>query len=237
MLCIDRQNSYGFSLTACDQIIEQTANRDSKTKGGMVGLTKSQGAVHRWMLSHHLRAQISLVCEERVRKSRGNHRNKKELDNTRIKKDETSVCSVVSTISSMVNPFKVTEDGIVNVYSGMIASAEILKDLETALVRGVAAYDQFRKTCVKSYGSINIFSPIKLQKLLTFSDAGKSALKIRHKSKAYAMTTVNLLARIIVTGQSTELDMKDIMTYSLSPYPPSISNSDGSLAKINKAAL
>lgn len=29
-----RQNIYGFSGTAMDQVIEQTANRDSKTKGG-----------------------------------------------------------------------------------------------------------------------------------------------------------------------------------------------------------
>ncbi|XP_056090913.1 uncharacterized protein LOC130070521 [Rhinichthys klamathensis goyatoka] len=32
-----RQQTYGFAYTACDQVIEQTANRDSKTKGGLTG--------------------------------------------------------------------------------------------------------------------------------------------------------------------------------------------------------
>lgn len=32
-----RQQSYGFAYTACDQVIEQTANRDTKTKGGLTG--------------------------------------------------------------------------------------------------------------------------------------------------------------------------------------------------------
>ena len=30
---VHRQNRYGFSGTACDQVIEQTCNRDNKTKG------------------------------------------------------------------------------------------------------------------------------------------------------------------------------------------------------------
>uniref|UniRef100_UPI00398F633D DNA topoisomerase 3-beta-1-like n=1 Tax=Pristiophorus japonicus TaxID=55135 RepID=UPI00398F633D len=45
-----RQQEYGFSQTACDQVIEQTANRDSKTKGGLTGFTLNKGAVQRWTL-------------------------------------------------------------------------------------------------------------------------------------------------------------------------------------------
>ena len=36
---VQRQKRYGFSSIACDQAIEQTANRDSKTKGGLIGFT------------------------------------------------------------------------------------------------------------------------------------------------------------------------------------------------------
>ncbi len=33
---VQRQNIHGFSAVACDQTIEQTVNRDSKTNGGLV---------------------------------------------------------------------------------------------------------------------------------------------------------------------------------------------------------
>ncbi|GBM17909.1 hypothetical protein AVEN_108996-1 [Araneus ventricosus] len=59
-----RQNNYGFCGIAMDQVIEQTANRDSKTKGGLKGFSRNPAAVHRWMLSHHLRAHICLACEQ-----------------------------------------------------------------------------------------------------------------------------------------------------------------------------
>ena len=36
---VKRQDYHGFALTACDQVIEQTYNRDSKTKGGKTGIT------------------------------------------------------------------------------------------------------------------------------------------------------------------------------------------------------
>ena len=36
---VQRQDQYGFSLIACDQLIEQTLNKDSKTKGGLTGIS------------------------------------------------------------------------------------------------------------------------------------------------------------------------------------------------------
>ncbi|PIK41754.1 hypothetical protein BSL78_21395 [Apostichopus japonicus] len=61
---VQRQTSHGFAGIPCGQTIEQTANRDSKTKGGLTGITVNKGAVHRWISSHHMRAEISRECEE-----------------------------------------------------------------------------------------------------------------------------------------------------------------------------
>ena len=57
---IQRQSNHGFSAVACDQTIEQTANRDSKTKGGLIGFS----TVHRWLLSQSERATITNKCKE-----------------------------------------------------------------------------------------------------------------------------------------------------------------------------
>src|SRR6218665_312522 len=43
---VQRQDQYGFSLIACDQLIEQTLNKDSKTKGGLTGISLNKGAVN-----------------------------------------------------------------------------------------------------------------------------------------------------------------------------------------------
>ena len=53
---IQRKSNHGFPAVACDQTIEQTANRDSKTKGGLIGFSMNCSTVHRWLLSQSERA-------------------------------------------------------------------------------------------------------------------------------------------------------------------------------------
>ena len=60
---VQRQQKYGFSSMACDQTIEQTCNRDSKTKGGIVALTQNRGAVDRWILAQADRSAITRKCQ------------------------------------------------------------------------------------------------------------------------------------------------------------------------------
>ena len=57
------QQNYGFSSIASDQAIEQTCNRDSKTKGGIVGLTQNRAAINRWILAQADRSAITRKCE------------------------------------------------------------------------------------------------------------------------------------------------------------------------------
>lgn len=57
-----RQQNYAFASTACDQVMEQTYNRDSKVKGGLVGFTLNRGAVHRWIMSEADRGAITQQC-------------------------------------------------------------------------------------------------------------------------------------------------------------------------------
>ena len=49
---------------ACDQVMEQTFNRDSKTKGGITGFSLNRSAVKRWILSQSERGSITRQCHE-----------------------------------------------------------------------------------------------------------------------------------------------------------------------------
>lgn len=60
---VQRQNNHGFSAVLCDQTIEQTVNRDSKTKGGLVGLSMNRASVHRWLSSQAERAVVTQRCK------------------------------------------------------------------------------------------------------------------------------------------------------------------------------
>ena len=48
---VQRTNDY-FSQVAVDQAIEQTVNRDSKTSGGIIGLSTNAPATHHWILTN-----------------------------------------------------------------------------------------------------------------------------------------------------------------------------------------
>lgn len=231
-----RQSTYGFAGTAMDQVIEQTANRDSKTKGGLISFTKKPGAVHRWMLSHHLRADISRSCEQLAGK-KSDESQRKDLYPAQIKKNEKMVINVQSTIMSMINPFTWHEDALVNISSGVHASDLIKTDLASAKEVGTAAFVKYCKERLHEGHNADLHAPIKLQKLKTFSDVCKNIKSNNNVQKGSLEHTTDLLARIIVMGQSTSLDMKNLMTFSLNAFPPAIANIDGSLVKTNKATL
>ena len=48
--------------SACDQVIEQTSNRNSRTKGGLTGFTLNRSAVQRWILAQSERGSMTRQC-------------------------------------------------------------------------------------------------------------------------------------------------------------------------------
>ena len=91
--------------------------------------------------------------------------------------DEKAVSRIISTIDSMLNPFDVYQDGIVCLSSGRVATEEIVKDLLVASEKGENAAQEFIDQRLLSK-SVDIFAPIKSQKLKTFKDQVKQKKKI-----------------------------------------------------------
>ena len=59
--CVQRGKS-SFAQVAVDQVIEQTIHRDTKTKGGIVGVSQNPGAVKCCVLTAHERASLAVAC-------------------------------------------------------------------------------------------------------------------------------------------------------------------------------
>ncbi|XP_065659181.1 uncharacterized protein LOC136083629 [Hydra vulgaris] len=161
---VQRQAS-SFSAIACDQAIEQTWNRDCKTNRGIIGNTLNRGAVQRWILLQPERSLIAQQCkllsgyvkESRVRK---------DLDVTRIRKDEKSVIDVMETVSSMINPFEnEVTNNLVNIVTGIVADKETTKDLDRAYQKNC---DNFIRDNLNN-DDPDIFIRRKMLKLKTFA--------------------------------------------------------------------
>ena len=61
--CTATEKSFFFKYTLRPD--DRTdSNKDSKTKGGLVGFTLNKGAVHRWILGQSERCAISRNCQE-----------------------------------------------------------------------------------------------------------------------------------------------------------------------------
>ena len=232
-----RQQTYAFSNTACDQVIEQTANRDSKTKGGLTGFSLNKGAVHRWTLTQHERAAITMECRDMAGHNTTT-RQRAELDDTRTGRDELDIKNIMSSIQNMINPFdpSIDREVLYQITSGQVASDAISADLFDAKERGEKALLDFCEKRLQTH-EVGIYDPIKKMKLKTFKDTATSSVTKTKGKEVTLRADCDLFARLIVVGTVRKIDLQEMLVYSLGPLPASLAHFDGSLMKTDKAKL
>ena len=166
--CVQRGQSHSGQVSL-DQAIEQSVNRDTKTKGGIVGFSLNPAAVERWMINAHQRAEISRGVKDMagiVSKSTTAH---KDCKASQMKQKEAAVQSVLATINSMENPFDRQSDGtLFNISSGSIAPDEVCNDLLTAQTTGENKFHEFVQTRLQAM-DVGFFDKLPKLKLKTFS--------------------------------------------------------------------
>ncbi|XP_028411727.1 uncharacterized protein LOC114534480 [Dendronephthya gigantea] len=233
---VQRQENYSFSSIACDQTIEQTLNRDSKMKGGLIGKTLNRGAVHRWLMGQAERSAITRQCEAMANISEV-ARSRKDLDRTRMAADDKAVMEVIKTVESMINPFDNDKDELVHLASGSVATAAIAEDMKRMLEKGKFAADDFMKS--KIVGEMpNIYESIKKTKLETFSSLGKKVVSKNKKGELVAMKNSKILfTKMLLIAKSRNLQMDNVLKYSLRPFPASLATHEGDIVKTSKAKL
>ena len=88
-----------FSHIWTDMPLEQTVNLDSKTKGGIVGISQKPEALERWFLTAHERTAITTAIKELCgicnSDSKPAHR---EAGLRRISRDEEDVKKLITTV-------------------------------------------------------------------------------------------------------------------------------------------
>ena len=192
----------------------------------MTGITHNKGAVNRWILSQHSRALISHYCKAMAGKDEY-ARNRKELDTSRIKKDEDDVNKIIEIIKSMCNPFELNCKELINIVTGGVAPLDVSYDVLTAHKIGEECFNRFLKERLSDQMTLDFFCPLKMLKLKTFSNTGKTInMKVQDKMLALK-SSKDLLNRLLVIAKVKDMNLCDMMKFSLNPIPLSLGNHDG----------
>ena len=231
---VQRTTEHGFAQLPIDQTIEQTLNRSTKTKGGIVGFSLKKNAVQRWLLTAHSRALFVDKCRVMTGKKEDN-RLHKETGKSRIKHDEEDVRRVMEVVSNWTNPFEPSEE-LSSLSSGCVVTETIKSDLLAAKEKGTEALTAFVEDRLLS-DSVGFFDPLPKLRLGTFRDAQKKTTVSKEGSAVILNTDRNLFARLLVIGQSRQMDLRQLLVHELGPLPWSLALFDGALVETNKAAL
>ena len=161
---------------------------------------------------------------------------RKDLDQSRIERDEKDVEAIVSTIRSMVNPFNVEGTDLLHLSSGVVASEEVKGDLLGAEEVGISSFSSFCKERLQKESDA-FFEPIKRQKLATFQSMKKKTVTKVNGKMVTLRADRKLLARLVFIAKVRNIDIKHLMTYCLGPLPLPLATEQGTLVKTNKASL
>lgn len=158
------------------------------------------------------------------------------MDATQIKYHEQEVAAVVETITNMSNPFD-EQDSLVNIANGKVAPGDVSKDMIMAKGIGEEKCKIFISEKLLTEKP-DLFTPIQSTKLKTFSTMEKKAKVKTTKGQIVELKNdMKFVSRLLAVGKSRDIDMKEVLTYSLRKFPQPIATIDGQLVKTPKAKL
>lgn len=234
-----------FSQVWTDMALEQSINLDSKSKGGIIGISQKESALERWFLTCHERSSITTACKEmcgiqdddRI----GTH---KEAGKGRIQRDEQVVQNIVQSITSglVKNPFEIDTDyaerqPLLNIVSGTVMPGSDAEKLVNFHAIGKQQMLKFVDERLNS-NELKLWDPLPQLKIKTFASLTK---KTNVKTKDEKVITIkadrDLFARLVIASNSRNINLKEVLKYELSLIPVSLAYNDGSLRKSNKHLL
>ena len=235
--CAVQRGVQPFAQIPVDQTIEQTINRSSKTKGGIIGFSLNKMAVQRWALTAHNRASIVENMKEMIGMNDVTSINQKHKENSepRKQRDEKDINSVCDLLKANINPFN-PSDKVNSLLSGIMASDNVVADLENAYRLGESASEQFAQQRLLSRQK-DVFAPLPKLNLKTFSEMMKCSKMKFSKKHIVLKSDRDLFSRMLVIAQNRSLDLQKIFQYSLGPLPWALSTTDGNLSRTEKSKL
>jgi hypothetical protein len=137
----------------------------------------------------------------------------------------------------MINPFDTDLEDLVNITSGEVARPDVKKDILSASIIGEDKLDEFIKQKVTPEESEepDIFSSIESTKLKSFSKKNVPVKAQTSKGKVVELKNDSkFIAHLLAIGESREIDIENLMTYSSRKWPQPSATVNGELVKTAK---
>jgi hypothetical protein len=235
---ISRSNK-PFAQVWTDMALEQSINADSKSIGGIIGISQNPGALDRWFLTSHERASVTTAFKAMYMQERNHVDTHKEAATRRVERDEADVQKLLScfTTNLMINPFSAENESLANIATGVVLPANIAGDLVQCTKKGKEMMNTFVEKRLNT-NEVSFWDPISQLKVKTFESTTK---KVKVKAIDDKLVTIGadreLFGRLLIAANARQINLKDVLCYELSPIPFSLAHPDGSLRKTTKSAL
>ena len=243
----DLLKNWGFSVsrsqvpasrTAVDLSIEQTVNRQAKSKGGIIVFSRNMPAYNRWCITRHTRAAYLNATLELVDMDKGDNSTHKEERPSKMQESETAVQHVYSAVNRFINPFDIDEkDSLICLSSGMKASEAVSDDLLSVDYKGQEQFNEFVQKCLVEKEQ-SFHKPIKKTSLKTFQNCQKSvSVKTPKQQKVQIVAQRKTFGQLLMLSTDHELDLQKVLAYPPSPIPWALATPDGLPTKTDKSVL
>lgn len=233
-----RRTSNSFSRIPIDLTLEQTVNADAaKRLTGVTHFTNSISARQQWAKSHGLRSYIiSHVFEYSGLKKIQDATSR--LEKYQIVKDSESVLAFVNKLKNNLNPFdneKLDKDQLYNIKSGRTAPDSVAEFLQNVEKKGQELREKFIIEC--SQDDRRFESTIKQNKIMNFTSCNaKKKIIVNNKVQEVRMQH-DLFGRMLGISMENSTDLENIFTFPITPMPPSLCHSDGTICDTKKAVM
>lgn len=185
---------------------EKTIIKDSKSNGGIVGLTRKKSALIRWNITRHIVGHFSATMKIR---------------SASMKRDEQQVADLIGHLQEkIINPFDIQQHPpeLINVSTGLKASKEVQESLLKSVDTGNAMVKTFVGSALSVGKSGSFYGPIKRSNIKTFSDMNKKTkLKCRSEETVQGNINPELIFRRAALALTTCRDDVTVEKL-LSPY-------------------
>jgi len=232
---------------AVDKTMEETFMRHAKSHGGaggsaagVSGLLTNYDAYQRWVQTTHARSQYVNTTLSMADMLSGTTAGTKhhDLRPCEITKSEKLVNRTREAVESFMNPFEVErKDHLLIISSGATASDEVQKDVLRAEQAGRDAQEAFITARLEA--GQDFFEPVKRLNLKTLADMNKQTKVTTTKNKVVVQFQQqgNVAFQLFMKSQEQgiQLDLRELLTYPLTPVPYSIGTADGFMAKTDKS--
>ncbi|XP_070203645.1 uncharacterized protein [Littorina saxatilis] len=232
---------------AVDKTMEETFMRNAKSKGeaaaagaGLTGIASNYPAYQKWVRTTHQRTKYMQVTMDMAGMTKDSELDTqhRDLRPTEVTRSEKSVARTLAAVESFTNPFEVHDkEKLIMLSSGATVPAEIEKDVLRAEAAGRSEKEKFITERLET--GEHFFEPVKRLKLKVMADTSK---RVTLKSTQNKLTEYkhqgNVAFQLLVKSQEGDLnmDLKELMTYQLTPVPYSLGTADSYLAKTDKSA-